>query len=173
MDCAQTSRRWSPTSIPAFTAVPADASPKASRSKVVRNGSARSASSTNCPAWYSPWGYWNTDGFGYHEFLQFAEDIGADALYVVNVGVSCSFRSGTNATPRRGSAWTDSGHARRDRVPAIGPTASRWGGQRAKNGHPQPFPLKYIEVGNEQQGARYGQRWCEVRRGDSRRYLAD
>ncbi len=44
---------------------------------------------------YSPWGYWCTDGFGYHEFLQFSEDIGADALFVVNVGVSCSFRSGT------------------------------------------------------------------------------
>ena len=44
---------------------------------------------------YSPWGYWSTDGFGYHEFLQFSEDIGADALFVVNVGVSCSMRSGT------------------------------------------------------------------------------
>ena len=47
------------------------------------------------PGTYSPWGYWSTDGLGYHEFLQFADDIGADALYVVNAGISCAFRSGT------------------------------------------------------------------------------
>ena len=41
---------------------------------------------------------------------------------------------------------------------AIGPASSKWGAERAKNGHPAPFPLKYIEVGNEQQGARYGER---------------
>ncbi len=67
------------------------------------------------PGTYSPWGYWSTDGFGYHEFLQFAEDIGADALWVVNVGVSCSFRSGTFLPDER-CAGADSGHARRDRV---------------------------------------------------------
>jgi alpha-L-arabinofuranosidase len=111
------------------------------------------------PGTYSPWEYWSTDGLGYHEFLQFAEDIGADALWVVNAGVSCSFRSGTFLPD--------------DQVPAliqdtleaieyaIGPTSTKWGGERAKNGHPAPFPLKYIEIGNEQQGARYGERWSK------------
>jgi alpha-L-arabinofuranosidase len=111
------------------------------------------------PGTYSPWGYWSTDGFGYHEFLQFAEDIGADALYVVNVGVSCSFRSGTYLPD------DDLPGLIQDTLDAIeyaiGPTTSTWGAERAKNGHPQPFPLKYIEVGNEQQGARYGQRWAK------------
>jgi alpha-L-arabinofuranosidase len=41
---------------------------------------------------------------------------------------------------------------------AIGPVTSKWGAVRAKNGHPKPFPLKYLEIGNEQRGARYGER---------------
>ncbi len=41
---------------------------------------------------------------------------------------------------------------------AIGPATSTWGARRARSGHPAPFPLKYIEIGNEQQGARYGER---------------
>jgi alpha-L-arabinofuranosidase len=105
---------------------------------------------------YSPWGYWSTDGFGYHEFLQFAEDIGADALYVVSAGVSCSFRSGTFLPDEEVPALIQDAL---DAIEyAIGPVSSRWGAERAKHGHPQPFPLKYVEVGNEQQGARYGER---------------
>jgi alpha-L-arabinofuranosidase len=111
------------------------------------------------PGTYSPWGYWSTDGLGYHEFLQFAEDINADALWVVNVGVSCSFRSGTFLPDSELPALIQ------DTLEAIeyaiGPTTSKWGALRARNGHPAPFPLKYIEIGNEQQGARYGQRVAE------------
>jgi alpha-L-arabinofuranosidase len=109
------------------------------------------------PGTYSPWGYWSTDGFGYHEFLQFAEDLGADALYVVNVGVACSFRSGTFLPDSELQPLIDS--ALNAIEYAIGPTTSTWGARRAKNGHPAPFPLKYLEVGNEQQGARYGGRF--------------
>ena len=108
------------------------------------------------PGTYSPWGYWSTDGFGYHEFLQFAEDIGADALWVANVGVSCSFRSGTFLGDEEVPALIQD---TLDAIEyAIGPRTSKWGALRAKAGHPEPFPLKYIEIGNEQQGARYGQR---------------
>ncbi len=105
---------------------------------------------------YSPWGYWSSDGFGYHEFLQFSEDLGADALFVVNVGVSCSMRSGTyledEALPGLIQDSLDAIEY------AIGPVSSTWGALRAKHGHPAPFPLKYIEIGNEQRGERYGQR---------------
>jgi alpha-N-arabinofuranosidase len=109
------------------------------------------------PGTYSPWGYWSNDGIGYHEFMQFCEDVGADAMYVFNCGVSCDFRSGTFLPD--------------DQVPAIiadvfdaieyaiGPADSKWGAVRARNGHPQPFPLKYVEVGNEQVGPRYGERF--------------
>ncbi|MCI0665544.1 MAG: DUF1080 domain-containing protein [Acidobacteria bacterium] len=108
------------------------------------------------PGTYSPWGYWSSDGFGYHEFLQFCEDIGADALYVANAGVSCAFRSGTfipdDGVPDLIQDTLDAIEY------AIGPVDSKWGAMRARNGHPRPFPLKYLEVGNEQSGARYGER---------------
>ena len=105
---------------------------------------------------YSPWGYWSSDGFGYHEFLQFSEDLGADALFVVNPGVSCSFRSGTfledDALPGLIQDALDAIEY------AIGPADSNWGSRRAQSGHPKPFPLKYVEIGNEQQGERYAKR---------------
>jgi alpha-L-arabinofuranosidase len=117
---------------------------------------------------YSPWGYWSTDGFGYHEFLQFAEDIGADALFVVNAGVSCSFRSGTFLPDSELPALIQDAL---DSIEyAIGPVSSTWGGRRARNGHPGPFPLKYIEIGNEQQGARYGARVKEFAAAIKKKY---
>ena len=120
------------------------------------------------PGTYSPWGYWSTDGFGYHEFLQFAEDIGADALWVVNVGVSCSFRSGTFLPDPE---WRELIQDSLDAIEyAIGPTSTTWGAVRAKHGHPAPFPLKYIEIGNEQQGARYGERVAEFRKAIKAKY---
>lgn len=117
---------------------------------------------------YSPWGYWSTSGFGYHEFLQFAEDLGADALWVVNVGVSCSFRSGTFLPDAELPGLVQD---TLDAIEyAIGPVTSRWGELRAKNGHPAPFPLKYIEVGNEQQGAPYGERFAKFYQAIKARY---
>ncbi len=105
---------------------------------------------------YSPWGYWSSDGFGYYEFLQFSEDVGADALFVVNVGVSCSMRSGTYLEDSELPGLIEDAL---DAIEyAIGPVSSEWGALRAKHGHPAPFPLKYIEIGNEQRGERYGQR---------------
>jgi alpha-L-arabinofuranosidase len=108
------------------------------------------------PGTYSPWGYWSTDGLGYHEFLQFAEDIGADALYVANAGISCAFRSGTFIPDDQMQPLIDD---TLDAIEyAIGPADSKWGARRVANGHPVPFPLEYIEVGNEDQGPHYGER---------------
>ena len=120
------------------------------------------------PGTYSPWGYWSSDGFGYHEFLQFCEDLGADALYVVNVGVSCAFRSGT-FIPDEG--LPDLIQDTLDAIEyAIGPVDSTWGAVRAKNGHPRPFPLKFLEAGNEQQGPRYGERVAKFYRAIKAKY---
>lgn len=111
----------------------------------------------NRRATFSPWGYWSTNGFGYHEYLQFCEDLHADALYVVNIGVSCEFRSG-NYVPDNDldSVLTDVLDAIEY---AIGPDTSKWGIQRSFNGHPAPFPLRYVELGNEQHGPRYAARY--------------
>jgi len=104
---------------------------------------------------YSPWGYWSGDGFGYHEYLQFCEDIHAAALYVFNVGISCDYRSGTftnNIDSVIQSALDAIEYA-------VGPATSRWGKVRAANGHVKPFPLQYVEVGNEQHGPEYAVRY--------------
>jgi alpha-L-arabinofuranosidase len=106
---------------------------------------------------YSVWGYWSSDGLGYHEYLQFCEDIGAKALYVFNCGVSCGMRSGTFVPDDSIQPYVDNAL---DAIEyAIGPVSSKWGSVRAKNGHPKPFPLKYVEVGNEQWGEQYGRRF--------------
>jgi alpha-L-arabinofuranosidase len=105
---------------------------------------------------YSPWGYWNSNGFGYHEWLQFCEDVGADGLYVFNAGISCAFRSGTFLPEAELPTLIQN---TLDAIEyAVGPTSSKWGALRAKNGHPKPFPLKYVEIGNEQSGPEYGRR---------------
>ncbi len=109
------------------------------------------------PGTFSVWGYWSSDGFGYHEYLQFCEDINADALYVFNAGVSCEFRSGTFISEEALQPVIDDVL---DAIEyAIGPVNTKWGSVRAKNGHPKPFPLKYIEVGNEQHGTWYAKRY--------------
>lgn len=109
------------------------------------------------PGSFSPWGYWSGDGFGFHEYLQFCEDIHADALYVFNAGVSCEYRSGTFAPDDSLQIFIQNAL---DAIEyAIGPVTSTWGRVRAENGHPEPFPLKYVEVGNEQHGPRYAERY--------------
>jgi alpha-L-arabinofuranosidase len=120
------------------------------------------------PGTYSPWGYWSSDGLGFHEFLQFSEDVGADALYVVNAGISCAFRSGTFIPDDQLQPLIDD---TLDAIEyAVGPVNSKWGSLRAKAGHPKPFPLRYIEVGNEDQGARYGERFARFYNAIKARY---
>lgn len=109
------------------------------------------------PGTFSPWGYWSSDGLGYHEYLQFCEDVHADALFVFNAGVSCEYRSGTFVPDDSIAPYIQNAL---DAIEyAIGPVTSTWGRVRAENGHPAPFPLKYVEVGNEQHGPRYAKRY--------------
>jgi alpha-N-arabinofuranosidase len=105
---------------------------------------------------FVPWGYWTSNGFGYHEWLQFCEDLGAEPLYVFNAGVSCAFRSGTFTPDEDLPALIQN---TLDAIEyAIGPATSKWGSVRAKSGHPKPFNMTTVEIGNEQQGPRYGAR---------------
>lgn len=106
---------------------------------------------------YSPWGYYTGNGFGYHEYLQFCEDIGAAALYVFNAGISCEYRSGTFVDDDSLQPYIQSAL---DAIEyAIGNANTKWGKVRTANGHPKPFPLKYVEIGNEQHGPRYAERY--------------
>lgn len=120
------------------------------------------------PGTFSVWGYWSSDGFGYHEYLQFCEDIHSDALYVFNAGVACEFRSGTFIKEEDLQPVIDDVL---DAIEyAVGPVTSKWGKVRAENGHPKPFPLKYIEVGNEQHGPWYAKRYNRFHEAIKKKY---
>ncbi len=107
---------------------------------------------TRTPLW-NFWGYNATNGLGYHEYLQLAEDLGAEPLYCINIGMS----------HREVIPMDQMGQWVQDALDAIeyanGPVTSVWGGIRAKNGHPEPFNLKYMEIGNENGEAPYNERW--------------
>ncbi len=103
---------------------------------------------------YNVWGYFNTYSLGYHELLQLCEDLNADAMYVCNVGMSCNARQpseyvqGEELQPMVQDALNALEYA-------MGPVTSTWGAKRAANGHPEPFKIKYIEIGNENGGQIY------------------
>lgn len=109
------------------------------------------------PGHWSLWGYRWSDGMGYHEYLQLCEDLGADALYVCNCGMSCQYRRGEFAHGDDIDVWVEDAL---DAIEyALGDTSTKWGAERAKNGHPEPFPLKYVEIGNENWGEEYFKRY--------------
>jgi alpha-L-arabinofuranosidase len=89
------------------------------------------------------WGYPTTDGLGFHEFLQLAEDLGAKPLYVVNIGIWHGGCTPLNEL----QPWIDECLGALEY--ANGPVTSHYGKMRADNGHPEPFNIAYIEIGNE------------------------
>lgn len=106
------------------------------------------------PGHASYWGYYCTGGLGYHEYLQFCEDIGAEPLFVIN----CGMAHGDYIPMEQMQEYVQ------DALDAIeyanGPAESTWGALRAKAGHPQPFNLKMIEIGNENGGKLYEERYA-------------
>jgi len=99
------------------------------------------------------WGYWTSNGLGFHEYLQFCEDIGADALWVCNPGFSDNYRNSEIAKPKDVHLFVE--EAMDALEYALGPVDSKWGAMRVANGHPETFNLKYIEIGNEASGKMY------------------
>jgi alpha-L-arabinofuranosidase len=105
------------------------------------------------PLW-NIWGYNATQGLGFYEYLQMTEDIGATPLFCINIGMSHH-----EIVPMdRMDEWVQ------DAIDAIefanGPTNSIWGSRRAAAGHPAPFNLRYMEIGNENaNGPAYFERW--------------
>lgn len=107
---------------------------------------------TRTPLW-NIWGYNASNGLGYHEYLQLAEDLEAEPVFCINAGMS---HKEVIPLDRMG-AWVQ------DALDAIeyanGPENSVWGSLRSKNGHPKPFNLKYVEIGNENGQTPYAERW--------------
>lgn len=109
------------------------------------------------PGEYSTWGYRCSYGFGYYELLQLCEDLGSDAMFVCNVGLGCQFRMGDASPESQIAYYLDDCM---DAIEyAIGDVSTEWGAKRAEAGHSKPFPLKYIEIGNENWGAEYDKRF--------------
>ena len=104
--------------------------------------------------------YFQSYGLGFFEFFQLSEDIGSEPLPILNVGMACQYQN-----------WNDeSAHMPINELQpyiddcldliefANGPADSKWGKIRAEMGHPAPFNMKYIGVGNEQWGEFYYER---------------
>jgi alpha-L-arabinofuranosidase len=113
------------------------------------------------------WYYKNNLYFGLDEYLQLCEDLGAEPVYVTSAGI--------NENPGLPGWW---GVCPVDKMQPIiddildllqyckGSTSTPWGAKRAANGHPAPYDLKYIEIGNEngdQTAQEYGERYAMIR----------
>ena len=101
--------------------------------------------------------YYQSFGLGFYEFFQLCEDIGASPLPILNCGMACQFNSGELCAPEDLTNYIQDAL---DLVEfANGPTDSVWGAKRAALGHPAPFNLKLLGVGNEQWGQQYIDRY--------------
>ncbi len=99
------------------------------------------------------WGYHQSVGLGYFEYFQFCEDIGAMPLPVVAAGVCCQNSAHSPGRCQHGIPLAEMPAYIQDVLDLVewanGPADSKWGAVRAAAGHPAPFGLKYLGVGNE------------------------
>jgi len=97
------------------------------------------------PGHPGPWNYRSTDGMGLMEFLLWTEEMDAKPVLALYAGYSLKgehVQPGKDLEPFVKEALDEIEYV-------TGPVTSKWGAQRAKDGHPQPFPLEYVEIGNE------------------------
>ena len=106
--------------------------------------------------------YYQTYGLGFYEFFLLSEEIGAQALPVLSVGLACQFQNPDENAAKCHVAVDDLQPYIDDALDLIefanGATTTKWGKLRADMGHPQPFNLKQIGIGNEQWGPLYPER---------------
>lgn len=117
------------------------------------------------PGHWNIWGWRYSGGMGYHEFLLMCEDLGAEPVHVVDDGISHTTKDGVQLDGVYVYHPMDRMHElvqdALDSIEyAIGPTNSTWGAKRAAAGHPEPFSMKYIEIGNENYGPEYAERYA-------------
>ncbi len=97
------------------------------------------------PGHKSCWGYWSTDGFGLPEFLGWCQDIGMEPVLAVFAGYTLNGDHVTN-----GPALAPYVQEALEEIEYVtGDASTKWGAQRIKDGYPNPFPLHYVEIGNE------------------------
>ena len=101
--------------------------------------------------------YFQSFGLGFYEYFLLCEDIGAEPLPILNCGMACQFNTAELVPLDQLEPYIQ------DALDLIefanGPATSTWGAKRAEMGHPQPFDLKLLGVGNEQWGPQYIERY--------------
>lgn len=102
--------------------------------------------------------YFQSFGLGFYEYFLLAEDIGAEPLPIINCGMACQFNTAEVVPLDQMEPYIQ------DALDLIefanGAPETRWGSIRAGMGHPEPFNLKYLGVGNEQWGPQYFERYA-------------
>jgi alpha-N-arabinofuranosidase len=104
------------------------------------------------PTHPSPWRYRSSDGMGLLEFMEWCEDLKIEPVLAVYAGYSLSqehVAPGPELEPYVQDALDEIEYT-------TGSTSTKWGAERAKNGHAEPFPLHYVEIGNEDEFDRSG-----------------
>jgi alpha-L-arabinofuranosidase len=100
--------------------------------------------------------YYQSYGLGFFEFFQLCEDIGAEPLPVISVGLACQFQ---NNDPKAHVPVNELQPYIQDALDLVefanGSVTTVWGKVRAEMGHPEPFGMKFIAIGNEQWGTEY------------------
>ena len=99
--------------------------------------------------------YFQSYGLGFYEYFRLSEQIGAEPLPVLNVGMSCQFQNNIRNEKKVHVAIEDLQPYIDDCIDLIefangDPAKNKWAALRAEMGHPAPFNLKYLGVGNEQ-----------------------
>lgn len=103
--------------------------------------------------------YYQSYGLGFYEYFVLSEEIGAEPLPVVSCGLACQFQNDSMDAHQPVDQLDCYIQDALDLIEfANGGTDTRWGALRAEMGHPQPFGMKYIGVGNEQWGPEYSER---------------
>ncbi|WP_434981343.1 alpha-L-arabinofuranosidase C-terminal domain-containing protein [Daejeonia sp. YH14] len=101
--------------------------------------------------------YWQSFGLGFFEYFQLAEDLGAEPLPILSCGMACQFNTAELVKMEDLDPYVQ------DALDLIefanGDSNTKWGKIRTEMGHPKPFNMKFIGVGNEQWGADYIERY--------------
>jgi alpha-N-arabinofuranosidase len=112
--------------------------------------------------------YYQTFGLGFFEYFQMCEDIGAQPLPILSCGLACQFNSSET------TALEDLDPFIQDAIDLVefanGDVNTKWGGLRAEMGHPEPFNLKMIGIGNEQWGQEYFERYEKISKAVKAKY---
>lgn len=100
--------------------------------------------------------YYQSGGLGFYEYFLLSEEIGAEPLPVLSVGLACQFQNHEESAHVPVAELEPYIQDALDLIEfANGGTDTKWGALRAEMGHPAPFNLKFIAIGNEQWGPEY------------------